>query len=157
MKGEDRAATTSERAVAGRNLSEPRKLDILARAEPDGLKSLAESLLDDLGAVDVLSSRTGLAMVPREDSVTGTLFHLGEVLIAEAHIRVAGGVEGYGAIVGRDLERAMAMAVIDAAIAADRAPETVFAFLAAEAERQAADDATRLAKVEATRVEMEAF
>lgn len=144
-------------AQTGRAFSEARKLDILARAEPAGLKQAAEALLSSLGDVEVLASRTGLALLPREDTVTGTLFHLGEVMIAEAHVRLAGGTEGYGAIVGRDLERAMAMAVVDAAIAADRAPAAVFAFLAGEAERQQAEDAARLSKVEATRVEMEAF
>lgn len=143
---------------AGRALPEARTLDVLARAAPDALKRVAEEVLPALGDIEVLSSRTGLALLPREDSVTGTAFHLGEVMIAEAHIRLAeGGTEGYGAIVGRDLERAMGMAVLDAAIAAGLAPPAVFAFLAAEDARQQAEDAARLARVEATRVEMEAF
>lgn len=144
--------------AAGRSLGEERMLDILARAEKAAIERVAENLLATLGEIEVISSRTGLVLLPRQDSVTGTPFHLGEVMVAEAHIRLAAdGVEGYGAIVGRDLERAMAMAVIDAAIAAGRAPGAVHAFLAAEDARQREADAERLRKVEATRVEMEAF
>lgn len=40
--------------------------------------------------------------------------HLGEVLVAEAHLKLAD-AEGYGMVVGRDLEHAMAMVLIDAA------------------------------------------
>lgn len=139
-------------------MPEERRLDVLARAEPDALKQLAETLLPAMDDLEVVSSRTGLALLPCRDSVTGTLFHLGEVLIAEAHIRLAArNVEGYGAIVGRDLERAMGMAVIDAALTAGEAPESVHTFLANEARRQAAEDEARLRKVEATRVEMESF
>ncbi len=155
MSGNDSGAAPA--AQRGRALGDARKLEILARAEPAGLKKAAEALLVSLGDVEVLASRTGLALLPREDTVTGTLFHLGEVMVAEAHVRLASGTEGYGAIVGRDLERAMAMAVIDAAIADDRAPAAIFAFLAGEDDRQAAEDAARLTRVEATRVEMEAF
>ncbi|WP_226582470.1 phosphonate C-P lyase system protein PhnG [Acuticoccus sediminis] len=155
MSGNDLGGSAT--GAAGPACPDAHTLGTLARAEPGALKRVAEALLEDLGDVEVLASRTGLAMLPREDSVTGTLFHLGEVLVAEAHIRLGDGVEGYGAVVGRDLERAMAMAVVDAALAAGRAPRFVHDFVAGEAARHAAEDTARLAKVEATRVEMEAF
>lgn len=132
-----------------------RLLDVLARADSDRLAALAEGVLASLGPVEVVQSRTGLVMLPMRDTVQGTDFHLGEVLMAEAHIRAAG-TEGYGMIVGRDLTRAMAMAVVDAAASLGQTPE-IRAFLHREAAEQAATDTARLREVEATRVDMETF
>lgn len=130
-------------------------LDVLARADADRLAALAEAVLPGLGPVEVVQSRTGLVMLPMRDTVQGTDFHLGEVLVAEAHIRAAG-TEGYGMVLGRDLTRAMAMAVVDAAASLGQTPE-IRAFLHREAALQSATDEARLREVEATRVEMETF
>jgi alpha-D-ribose 1-methylphosphonate 5-triphosphate synthase subunit PhnG len=132
-----------------------RLLDILARADAAHLIALAESLLPALGPVEVVHNRTGLVMLPMRDTVQGTDFHLGEVLVAEAHIRAAG-TEGYGMVVGRDLTGAMAMAVVDAAASLGQTPD-IRAFLHREAAAQAAADTSRLREVEATRVDMETF
>lgn len=129
-------------------------LSTLARVVPDRLKPFAETILPRLGEIEVLASRTGLVMLPFRDTVHGTDFFLGEVLVAEAHLRV-GGVEGYGMVTGRDLERAMAMAVLDAGRALDL-PE-VMDFVVREAAVQEAEDAALLRRIEATRVEMETF
>lgn len=141
----------SDRALAA---DPARLLTVLARADAVRIRALAERLLPALGPVEVLASRTGLVMLPLRDTVQGTDFFLGEVLVAEAHIRAAG-VTGYGMITGRDLDRAMAMAVLDAAHALGL-PE-VAEFAAAEARVQTAEDEARLRAVEATRVEMETF
>jgi alpha-D-ribose 1-methylphosphonate 5-triphosphate synthase subunit PhnG len=133
-------------------------LDILAASRPAAIKALAERVLDELGGVTVITNRTGLAMLPYQDTVKGTAFHLGEVLVAEAHIQVPDrGVEGYGAVVGRDLEHAMAMAVVDAAIAAGQRTVSILEFLDAELAHKEEVDRDRLRNVEATRVQMETF
>ncbi|TCM76718.1 phosphonate C-P lyase system protein PhnG [Rhizobium sp. BK068] len=133
-------------------------LEVLAFARPTSIKACAEQVLDGLGDVSVIVNRTGLAMLPFQDTVRGTAFHLGEVLVAEAHIEVPSrNVEGYGAIVGRDLEHAMAMAVIDAAVAAGYELPRISELLAAEKQNQEDADRDRLKKVEATRVQMETF
>lgn len=133
-------------------------LDILAVSRPEAIKVCAEDVLTDLGVVSVLANRTGLAMLPFMDTVHNTAFHLGEVLVAEAHIRVPErNVEGYGAVTGRDLEHAMAMAVIDAAIAAGHRTGPILELLEAERRHQEESDRERLKKVEATRVQMETF
>lgn len=129
-------------------------LSTLARCAPDRLKAMAETVLPRLGTVEVVQSRTGLVMLPLRDTVQGTDFFLGEVLVAEAHIRAAG-VEGYGMVTGRDLERAMAMAVLDAGRALGL--PGVMAFATAEARALADADAALLRRVEATRVTMETF
>lgn len=130
-------------------------LATLARADVVRLTELAEALLPQLDQVEVLQSRTGLVMLPLRDTVKGTDFHLGEVLVAEAHLR-ATGCEGYGMVVGRNLEQAMAMAVVDAVASLGQSPE-IQAFLTAEAAEIAARDTARLCEVEATRVDMETF
>ena len=132
-------------------------LDILARARPERLKALAETLLDAMGEISVIANRTGLVMVPMRDTVENVDFHLGEVLVSEAHIADAGGHIGYGMIAGRDLERAMAMAVVDLRVAAMGQEAEIGRFLVQESAHLAADDGERMRQVEATRVEMETF
>lgn len=142
----------------GARYSHAQALEILAAGRPANIKATAEKVLDTLGEVAVVVNRTGLAMLPLTDTVHGTAFHLGEVLVSEAHIRVPErSVEGYGAVVGRDLEHAMAMAVIDAAIAADQRADIIVELLDAERSHQAEEDRLLLRKVEATRVQMETF
>jgi alpha-D-ribose 1-methylphosphonate 5-triphosphate synthase subunit PhnG len=132
-------------------------LDILARARPDRLKQHAETLLITMGEINVIANRTGLVMVPMRDTVKNVDFHLGEVLVSEAHITDAAGHVGYGMVTGRDLERAMAMAVIDLSVAAHGQDDTTASFLEQERAHIAAADEERMRQVEATRVEMETF
>jgi len=132
-------------------------LDILAYARPDRLKELAENILAGLGDIHVITNRTGLIMVPMRDTVENVDFHLGEVLVSEAHIADAAGAIGYGMITGRDLERAMAMAVVDLFIATGKTTDAVRTFLEEERDHRTALDMARMRQVEATRVEMETF
>jgi alpha-D-ribose 1-methylphosphonate 5-triphosphate synthase subunit PhnG len=134
-------------------------LSILTHAPAEDVKALAEMLLSELGDITVLKNRTGLVMLPYTDSSQGTVFHLGEVLVAEAHIRLddEDQTEGYGMVVGRDLTFAMAIAVIDAAISAEVQRETIENLLTEQQTMQAADDEVLLRKVESTRVNMETF
>lgn len=133
-------------------------LNILARARPEGLKALAETVLVQMsGDIEVITNRTGLVMVPIRDTVENVDFHLGEVLVSEAHIADAAGHVGFGMITGRDLERAMAMAVIDLRLAASGHDDAIAAFLAAEGLHLQSEDDLRMRQVQATRVEMETF
>jgi alpha-D-ribose 1-methylphosphonate 5-triphosphate synthase subunit PhnG len=141
----------------GRGSSHSEALGVLARSEPRQLKALAEQLLEGLGDISVITNRTGLVMVPMRDTVENVDFHLGEVLVSEAHIADAAGAVGYGMITGRDLERAMAMAVVDLAMATGTGVAEIEALLDAERSRLAAIDDDRMRRVEATRVEMETF
>lgn len=131
-------------------------LSVLARADADRLKAFAEPLIPLLGEIAVMQNRTGLVMLPMQDTAQGTNFHLGEVLVSEARITAAGH-EGYGMRRGRDLEAAMAMALVDAAVAAGVAGAACAEFIAAEGAAQARADHDRLCRIEATRVDMETF
>ena len=67
-------------------------LSTLAQAPAEDVKALAEDVLahiENHGSVQVLQNRTGIAMLPYTDSVKGTAFHLGEVMMAEAHVRLS--------------------------------------------------------------------
>lgn len=131
-------------------------LATLARGNDAEIKQFAEQLLDSIDEVDVIANRTGLVMLPMRDTVEGTAFHLGEVLVSEAHIKALG-QDGYGMKTGRDLEAAMAIAVIDAAWQAEHQRSRIDEFVAAQAEMIAANDNERMRAVEATRVNMETF
>ena len=131
-------------------------LSVLARADAAKLKTFAETLIPDLGEIEVVQSQSGLVMLPMRDTAKGVAFHLGEVLMSEAHIR-KGEAQGYGMRRGHDLEASMAMALVDLAMAKGvrRADCKAFCDAQAEALQQADDDVLR--RVEATRVNMETF
>ncbi len=131
-------------------------LSILTHAPAQEVKDFVDALLPDLGDVQVLLNRTGLVMLPYTDSRKGTLFHLGEVLVAEALVRL-GEARGYAVCVGRDQEQALAVAILDAALRAGLQVERIEAFVAAQARAIAAADQELLRCVEATRVELETF
>lgn len=131
---------------------------LLAQAPASDIKQLADDLLESLGPVTVLQNRTGIVMLPATDTVQGTVFHIGEVLIAEAHVRLdAHNMEGYGACLGRDLQHALAMALLDAAWRAGLHREAIGAFAESVRADLATIDSTLARKVEATRVEMETY
>jgi alpha-D-ribose 1-methylphosphonate 5-triphosphate synthase subunit PhnG len=139
------------------SFSQSQALSLLARAPAAEVKMLAERLLEHLGEVTVLVNRTGLVMLPYVDTSTGTRFHLGEVMVAETRVRLAEGAEGYAAVLGRDLEQSLAIALIDAARQTAAPPADIDVFLAAQAAAQQAADEALLKQVEATRVELETF
>lgn len=141
-------------------LTQNEYLGVLSHAPAEAVKALAEEILSAVEPVTVLTNRTGLVMLPYTDNAKGTIFHLGEVLVAEAHIRLGtdeGGVEGYGMCLGRDLVQAMAIAVLDVAITANISIDRIMAFVSEQGALLAAADDQLLRSVESTRVEMQTF
>jgi len=124
-----------------------------------GDRSLRRDLADAVrgqGTVEVVSApRVGLVLATVRESARRSLFHLGEVLVTEAKVRVAG-TPGLGLIQGRDPEAALDLAVIDAALNA-QLPLTQpweARLVAAEAALEAALDAEQ-ARLADTRVAFE--
>lgn len=132
-------------------------LTILTHAPAEAVKALAEDVLPQMGNVRVLVNRTGLVMLPYTDSAEGTVFHLGEVLVSEAHLQLGNGVQGYALCAGRDVVQALAVALLDAALTANIEAVRIQAFVAAQAQAQRDADDRLLRQVEGTRVEMETF
>lgn len=137
--------------------TQPEYLTILTHAPAETVKLFADEIIPHLGTITVLKNRTGLVMLPYTDSAQGTRFHLGEVLVAEAHVQLKDGIQGYALCVGRDLLHALAAAILDAALQANLQTERITAFLEAQQTQQRQADETLLRQVEATRVEMETF
>lgn len=136
-------------------------LSVLTATPAQQVKEFVEALLVRFSAVQVVASRTGLAMLPFTDSVKGVTFYLGEMLLAEAHVQV-GEQAGYAACLGRDLEQAIALAILDALLQSKEASAiaeqpTILAFVAAAAQQQTEQEVALLQKVAATRVELETF
>lgn len=131
-------------------------LTILARSPAEAVKRFADDLIPRLGAIDVVTNRTGLVMTPMQETAQGSTFYIGEVLVAEAHVRAAG-AEGYAACLGRDLEQALAIALIDAAVAGAVELDSIHAFVREQAEAQEVAERELLRQVQATHVEMETF
>jgi len=139
------------------HFSQSEYLSILSHAPLEAVKALAEDVLSTLGTIQVLLNRTGLVMLPYTDNAQGTVFHLGEVLVAEAHIQIENGTQGYGMCLGRDQVAALGIAVLDAALSAQIMTEPILAFISTQAEAQAEADKQLLRAVESTRVEMQTF
>jgi alpha-D-ribose 1-methylphosphonate 5-triphosphate synthase subunit PhnG len=134
-------------------------LSLLCRAPAPAVKALADQILPTLaqqGSLEVVHNRTGLVMLPYRETVQGVLFHLGEALVAEGQVRQAG-FTGYGACLGRDLEQALAVALLDLAVQQGVGLDKIRPFLAEESLRQQTLQDQLLRKVEATRVQMETF
>jgi alpha-D-ribose 1-methylphosphonate 5-triphosphate synthase subunit PhnG len=140
------------------NVDQSHCLSVLSQAPASEVKQFADTLIPELGKIEVHHNRTGLSMLPMRDPVQGATFYLGEVLVAEAQVGLADhDVEGYAACLGRDVGHALAVALIDAANVAGLAQEMIADFVAGQAARLEAADRHLLRQVEATRVEMETF
>jgi alpha-D-ribose 1-methylphosphonate 5-triphosphate synthase subunit PhnG len=139
------------------SFSQTQYLTILTHAPAERVKLFADEVIPHLGKITVLRNRTGLAMLPYTDSAKGARFHLGEVLVSEAHVRLENGVEGYAVCVGRDLLQALAVALLDAAMQADIQQDSISAFIGEQQNAQQQADDELLRQVEATRIEMETF
>lgn len=134
------------------------RLSVLSQAPADKVKALAEGLLADFGAIEVIENRTGLVMLPYTDSVKGITFYLAEVLIAEARVRLKGhDIEGYAACLGRDTQQALAVALLEAALRAGLCSPEINAFIAAQGAELAQADEQLLRQVETTRINLETF
>jgi alpha-D-ribose 1-methylphosphonate 5-triphosphate synthase subunit PhnG len=139
-------------------MNQTQYLSILTLANASDVKQFAEAMLDTLGQISVIQNRTGLVMLPYRDTAEGSTFYLGEVLVAEAHVRLEShNVEGYAVCIGRDLEQALAVSLLDAALQANIEKTRIEIFIDEQQQRQQATDEMLLRQIESTRVVMETF
>ncbi len=128
-------------------------LAVLARAH-------AEELASGLAAVDgapafetIRAPESGLVMARGRIGGGGAPFNLGEVTVTRAVVRAATGEVGFGHVLGRDTDRALLVAKLDALWQAERTrPIVDAAVIAPVSRRLAAEDETTRRKTEATRV-----
>ncbi|GMU41186.1 MAG: hypothetical protein AMXMBFR23_20520 [Chloroflexota bacterium] len=131
------------------------RLQAIACADPEDLVALADDVLETLDVEVTRGPTVGLLMVRVEEPLERLPFNFAEVTVSEAEVAV-GAHRGYAMVMGKSLERALAGAVVDAAVEAGHtlAPR-IEAFLV-EAQ-QAADQswADRWAVIAPTRVRFE--
>ena len=79
---------------------------------------LAALIEGELPAEEVVAPHQGLVMNQVRETARNTRFYLGEALMTECRVRVAG-ADGLGVVLGADGELARALAVVDAAYACE--------------------------------------
>ncbi len=120
---------------------------------------LAETVADGaLGDVQIITPPTvGMIMARVEDGARNEHFNLGEVLVTEARVSVAGH-EGWAMVMGSSLDRALAAAIVDASLEAGHPQqqhiEQELETLAAE---QAVLEFAEWQRVARTKVEFDTF
>ena len=135
------------------------RFETLATLSEQVAVELARRVMDGaLGNVDVVSPPTvGMIMARAVDGAQGEVFNLGEVLVTEARVSLAG-QEGWGMVLGRSPDHALAVAVVDAGLEAGH-PAAVA--IERELERQAvsasAVAAERWQRLAPTRVSFDLF
>ncbi|MCL2655883.1 MAG: phosphonate C-P lyase system protein PhnG [Betaproteobacteria bacterium] len=133
----------------------PRLLSALPAAE---VKQLAASLAADYTIEDLVIPQSGLGLLQLRDSALADAYFLGEIPIAQAHVRLTANnrqpAEGAARVLDDRAKLARAIAVLDAILAAPLAgAEAVAALLERGWQRIAAQEAERRGLLNATRVD----
>jgi alpha-D-ribose 1-methylphosphonate 5-triphosphate synthase subunit PhnG len=137
-------------------MSHEEALNTFAHVSTEAVAAFADTVLAEIGDVAVQDARTGLLLLPVVDNRDGVQFVLGEVLVSRATLRFLDhGVDGHGTCVGRDVRKAVALAVLDGALAAGVAAPRILEFAAAQRAQWGESDAVLRRRVAATRVEVE--
>lgn len=131
------------------------RLEAMSAAPEDGLVALADELLAGFEVEVTRGPQVGLLMMRIEEPAEGLTFNFTEVTVSEAEVS-AGEHRGYAMVLGQAPEKALAAAVLDAAIEASH-PETrrIEAFLEDVRRAAAAAWEERWAEVAPTRVQFE--
>ncbi len=87
---------------------------ILAKASPQQVQELAGEIKTQHEITVVKAPEKSLVMIKMRDPVKESLFYLGEVIVSEAIVDLDG-AKGTAVLLGDDYEKALDMAVIDAA------------------------------------------
>lgn len=134
--------------------SPERRFAALSVAEPRALLALAERVAETAEVELVTGPEAATMLVRLTESVRGEPFHLAEVVVSQAQVRVDG-ARGDGLVLGADLRRALAAAICDGAAEAGVLAAEVAALVAGtEAETEAARRREQ-ARVAPTRVAVE--
>ncbi len=132
-------------------------MSLLAKAEADRLSELWEASGLSPGFVWLRRPETGAVMIRGRAGATGAPFHLGEMTVTRASLRLEDGAVGHAYVAGRSARKAEIAALCDAllqgppgAAEPEAVRRRVLTPLAAAA---AAEGQSRAAKAAATRVE----
>lgn len=87
---------------------------ILVCSPGDVARRLSRIILENHDVRIVEEPNEGLVMIRMRETARNSLFHLGEVLVTEAKVRIGTSI-GIGILQGQDSQKAFDLAVIDAA------------------------------------------
>lgn len=135
------------------------RCELLATIPEAQAVRLAETVADgSLGNVQIITPPTvGMIMARVRDGARDELFNLGEVLVTEARVSVAGH-EGWALVMGSSLDRALAAAIVDASLEAGHARRDIIEReLESLAREQAALELAEWQRIAPTRVEFDTF
>lgn len=131
----------------------------LAAADRGKLAALADRIRERAEIAPLAPPREGLMLMQTRDSVAGAAFHLGEIPMARAHLRLTapeGSAEGGAALMSDDLALVTRLAILDAALTAElpEAPE-IEALIAEGMAARAEVQARRALALDRTRVDFQ--
>ncbi|MDP2210549.1 MAG: phosphonate C-P lyase system protein PhnG [Candidatus Aquicultor sp.] len=128
---------------------------VLAEGDGDFLQEVAEKVLDIAEVKVIKQPATGLVMMRARDSVEGIIFNVGEVLVTECEVELDG-ARGWGYMLGDEPAKALAVAVIDAAInAGHRFKDEMLRLLGEQREELERKRRVEFAMMDRTRVKFE--
>lgn len=128
-------------------------LAVFAAARADELSAAFATLPDQPVFETIRAPEPGLVMARGRIGGGGAPFNLGEVSVTRAVVRIAGGEVGFGHVLGRDTERALLVAKLDALWQVPRYRDTIEVEVIAPVRRRIeAEDAATRRKTAATRV-----
>jgi alpha-D-ribose 1-methylphosphonate 5-triphosphate synthase subunit PhnG len=137
------------------NLDRERRLEAISLAAAGLLEEMADDVLQTLEVEVSRGPTVGLLMVRVEEPSERRRFNFAEVTVSEAEVTAAGH-RGYAMVIGRAPDKALAGAILDAAIEVGHpARATIEAQLAAVLRDEEGRRAAVWAKVEPTRVRFE--
>ena len=117
------------------------------------MKAAFASLTDSPAFETIRPPETGLVMARGRIGGGGAPFNLGEVTVSRAVVRLASGEVGFGHVLGRDKDRALMVARLDALWQNERyRPLVEAAAINPVRQRHAAEDEVLRRKTAATRV-----
>jgi len=131
----------------------------LAAAPAEAVMGLAAEIAASAVIEHLSPPQDGLLLLRLRDSVAGAPFHLGELPVSRAHVQLRRGealAEGGAVVMSDDPERTLAIAVLDAALAAGWPEADHIARLVAEGEAiRAGTEAERALVFARTRVDFQ--
>ncbi|MDV3249907.1 phosphonate C-P lyase system protein PhnG [Devosia sp. BK] len=138
--------------ISAEQSARKRALDVLAAAPAKALAERWAAFGEQPQHQRIRGPETGLVMVRGRAGGGGAPFNIGEATVSRASVRIVTGEVGHGYCLGRDLDKAEAIAVIDAL--RQREAARVDAEIIAPLEALGAErDATRRDEAAATRVD----
>ncbi len=100
--------------ISAEQSARKRALDVLAAAPAKALAERWAAFGDQPAHQRIRGPEIGLVMVRGRAGGGGAPFNLGEATVSRASVRIVTGEVGHGYCLGRDLDKAEAIAVIDA-------------------------------------------